>query len=78
MPSLADQIAEMEDDFAYERNRANEYAERIDCLEKQLTDVESEIEELAAFAAWVKDTYPDAELAYSGKRRLDQAGVGGA
>jgi chromosome segregation ATPase len=78
MASLADQIAEMEDDLAYERDRANGYAERIDSLDEQLSDIEEEIESLRDFAAWVKDTYPDAELAYSGKRRLDQAGVGGA
>ena len=78
MASLADQIAEMEDEFAYERDRANGYAERIDTLEEELSAAEEELETLRDFAAWVNNTYPDAELAYAGKRRLDKAGVGGA
>ena len=78
MGSLANQISELEDDLGYEKSRADNYAETIDTLESQLSEAEEELKHLRAFTEWVNNTYPDAELAYAGKQRLDNASVGSA
>ncbi len=78
MRNLADQIEELEQEYAYEKQRANEFAEQIDELENELADRDATISRFNQFEEWVEQTYPGARVAYEAKLRLDAAAYLGA
>jgi prefoldin subunit 5 len=73
MAGLAEQIEELEQEYAYEQRRANEFAEQIDELENDLADRDATISRFNQFEEWVEETYPGARVAYEAKLRLDAA-----
>lgn len=73
MTSLAEQIEELEQEYAYEQRRANEFAEQIDDLNRDLADRDTDLEWFRQFEEWVEETYPGARVAYEAKLRLDSA-----
>lgn len=73
MAGLAEQIEELEQEYAYERGRANEFAEQIDDLNRDLADRDTDLEWFRQFEEWVEETYPGARVAYEAKLRLDAA-----
>lgn len=78
MTSLTQQIEELEQEYAYEQKRANEFAEQIDELENELADRDATISRFNQFEEWVEQTYPGARVAYEAKLRLDAAAYLGA
>jgi hypothetical protein len=89
MASLTQQIEELEREYAYEQRRANEFAEQIDDLNRNLAeqiddlnrdlaDRDADLEWFREFEEWVAKTYPGARVAFDAKRRLDEASVGAA
>ena len=78
MAGLAEQIEELEQEYAYEQRRANEFAEQIDELEDDLADRDATISRFNQFEEWVEETYPGARVAYEAKLRLDAAAHLGA
>lgn len=89
MRNLAQQIEDLEQEYAYEQKRANEFAEQIDDLNRNLTgqiddlnralaDRDADLEWFREFEEWVEKTYPGARVAFDAKRRLDEASVGAA
>jgi tryptophan synthase beta subunit len=73
MTSLTEQIEELEQEYAYERQRASEFAEQIDDLNRDLADRDTDLEWFRQFEEWVEETYPGARVAYEAKLRLDAA-----
>ena len=73
MASLMQQIDELEQEYAYEKQRASEFAEHIDELENDLADRDATISRFNQFEEWVEETYPGARVAYEAKLRLDSA-----
>lgn len=73
MRNLAQQIEDLEQEYAYEQKRANEFAEQIDELENELADRDATISRFNQFEEWVEQTYPGARVAYEAKLRLDAA-----
>ena len=78
MRSLTQQIEDLEQEYAYEQKRANEFAEQIDELENDLADRDATISRFNQFEEWVEQTYPGARVAYEAKLRLDAAAYLGA
>lgn len=78
MAGLADQIDELEQEYAYERQRASEFAEQIDDLNRDLADRDTDLEWFRQFEEWVEETYPGARVAFEAKLRLDAAAHLGA
>ena len=78
MASLTQQIEELEQEHAYEKQRASEFAEHIDELENDLAGRDATISRFNQFEEWVEETYPGARVAYEAKLRLDAAAHLGA
>jgi flagellar biosynthesis chaperone FliJ len=73
MRNLTQQIEELEREYAYEQGRANEFAEQIDDLNRDLAERDADLEWFRQFEEWVEETYPGARVAYEAKLRLDSA-----
>ena len=78
MTSLTQQIEELEQEYAYEQRRANEFAEQIDELENDLADRDADLKWFREFEEWFEETYPGARVAFDAKLRLDAAAYLGA
>jgi phage shock protein A len=77
MASIANQVDELEQEYAYERGRALDLTEENDKLKEQISELEDQVAELEEQIEWINTTYPDLEAAFEVKRRLDNsAGVG--
>lgn len=71
--SLADQIAEMEDDLHIVRAQCSDYEDTIRKLESTVDDLEADNWELADFVAFVYKTNPELRVAYDAARTLEGA-----
>lgn len=76
MGSLADEIAELEDDLAYHQARCNELEDDARRMLDEISDLEDTVEERDAYIEWIDETYPEARTAYEAKLRLDNANTG--
>ena len=71
--SLADQIAEMEDDLHIVRAQCSDYEDTIRKLESAVDDLEAENWELADFVDYVDKTHPELRTAYEAIKTLEGA-----
>ena len=63
--SIADQVAELEDEVQEVHGRLREAQQEATMLEDQVTDLKAELEEERAFIDWVEANYPDARQTYN-------------
>jgi len=63
--SIADQVAELEDEVAELRERINDSQEEAIGLENQVEDLKAELKEERDFIEWVEANYPDARATYN-------------
>jgi archaellum component FlaC len=68
--SLADQIAEMEDDLHIVRAQCSDYEDTIRKLESTVDDLETENWDLADFVDFVDKTSPELRVAYDAVKAL--------
>lgn len=71
--SLADQIAEMEDDLHIVRAQCSDYEDTIRKLESTVDDLEAENWELADFVDFVDETNPELRVAFDAAKVLEGA-----
>lgn len=63
--SIANQVAELEDEVQEVHGRLREAQQEATMLEDQVTDLKAELEEERAFIDWVEANYPDARQTYN-------------
>ena len=75
MASLADQVEELEEDYQESRNTVRELEDRIEVMDNVISNLKSIVHDLEEQIDWIHTTYPDLEVAFEVKRRLDSAAV---
>jgi chromosome segregation ATPase len=75
MSRLADQIEEMEENLACAESRVNELEDENTRLKDEISELEDRVTVLEEQLDWIHTTYPDLEVAFEVKRRLDDANV---
>jgi phage shock protein A len=63
----------MEDELAEYQQRCGELSDKVATLESAIYDIGEYVKELEDKLEWITTTYPDLEVAFEVKRRLDAA-----
>lgn len=71
--SLADEIAEMEEELEQLQRNCSAHKQRIDELECELGDSNADCDEYAAIVDFVTEHFPDAIAAYEVRNRMVNA-----
>jgi chromosome segregation ATPase len=69
--SLADQIAELENELEHYQSRARELSDAVDAADSRIEDLEYDCEEMGKFIEYVDATHPELRTAYEAAKILN-------
>lgn len=73
MAILSTRVEEMEDALEMYQKECSKLSDKVATLEDNIIDIGEYVKELEDKLEWITTTYPDLEVAFEVKRRLDQA-----
>jgi predicted nucleic acid-binding Zn-ribbon protein len=69
--SLADQIAELEEELYHFQNKASSLGNDLDAADSRIEDLEHDCEEMSKFVEFVDKTNPELRVAYDAAKALE-------
>lgn len=69
--SLADQIAEMEDELQHYQSENSKLNDALDSADNRIEDLEHDCAEMGKFIEYIDETHPELRVAYEAAQKLE-------